>query len=76
MGQLLFRSRKQFRLNPADPVVLIGQQRIPYTVLLNRRAFAFLRNPAAFDLGRKVIVIGGGNVAMDASRAAVRQILS
>ena len=37
------------------------------------QALPFLRNPAAFDLGRKVIVIGGGNVAMDASRAAVRQ---
>ena len=37
------------------------------------QALPFLKNPAAFDLGRKVIVIGGGNVAMDASRTAVRQ---
>ncbi len=37
------------------------------------QALPFLRNPAAFDLGRKVIVIGGGNVAMDACRTAVRQ---
>ena len=37
------------------------------------QALPFLKNPSAFDLGRKVIVIGGGNVAMDASRTAVRQ---
>ncbi|MBR1490227.1 MAG: FAD-dependent oxidoreductase [Bacteroidales bacterium] len=36
------------------------------------QALPFLKNPSAFDLGRKVIVIGGGNVAMDASRTAVR----
>lgn len=36
------------------------------------QALPFLRNPEAFDLGRKVIVIGGGNVAMDASRTAAR----
>ncbi|MBQ9193935.1 MAG: FAD-dependent oxidoreductase [Bacteroidales bacterium] len=36
------------------------------------QALPFLKNPEAFDLGRKVIVIGGGNVAMDASRTAVR----
>ena len=37
------------------------------------QALPFLRNPAAFDLGRKVIVIGGGNVAMDTARTAIRQ---
>ena len=37
------------------------------------QALPFLKNPEAFDLGRKVIVIGGGNVAMDACRTAVRQ---
>lgn len=37
------------------------------------QALPFLKNPSAFDLGRKVIVIGGGNVAMDASRTAIRQ---
>ena len=36
------------------------------------QALPFLKNPEAFDLGRKVIVIGGGNVAMDASRTAAR----
>lgn len=35
-------------------------------------ALAYLKNPTAFDLGKKVIVIGGGNVAMDACRTAVR----
>ena len=35
-------------------------------------ALEFLRNPADFNLGRKVIVIGGGNVAMDCCRTAVR----
>ena len=34
------------------------------------QALPFLKNPEAFDLGRKVIVIGGGNVAMDACRTA------
>ena len=37
------------------------------------QALPFLKNPSAFQLGRKVIVIGGGNVAMDACRTAVRQ---
>ena len=36
------------------------------------QALPFLRNPSAFDLGRKVIVIGGGNVAMDTARTAIR----
>jgi len=36
------------------------------------QALPFLKNPSAFHLGRKVIVIGGGNVAMDACRTAVR----
>ena len=36
------------------------------------QALPFLKNPSAFDLGKKVIVIGGGNVAMDACRTAVR----
>ena len=37
------------------------------------QALPFLKNPSAFHLGKKVIVIGGGNVAMDACRTAVRQ---
>jgi glutamate synthase (NADPH/NADH) small chain len=37
------------------------------------QALPFLRNPAAFDLGRRVIVIGGGNVAMDTARTAIRR---
>lgn len=36
-------------------------------------AIDYLKKPDAFDLGNKVIVIGGGNVAMDASRTAVRR---
>ncbi len=36
------------------------------------QALPFLKNPSAYKLGRKVIVIGGGNVAMDACRTAVR----
>ena len=37
------------------------------------QALPFLKNPSAYALGKKVIVIGGGNVAMDACRTAVRQ---
>ena len=37
------------------------------------QALAFLKNPEAFALGSKVIVIGGGNVAMDACRTAIRR---
>ena len=37
------------------------------------QALPFLKNPSAYNLGKKVIVIGGGNVAMDACRTAVRQ---
>ena len=37
------------------------------------QALPFLKDPSAFELGKKVIVIGGGNVAMDACRTAVRQ---
>ena len=36
------------------------------------QALPFLKDPSAFNLGRKVIVIGGGNVAMDACRTAAR----
>ncbi|MBP5374318.1 MAG: FAD-dependent oxidoreductase [Bacteroidales bacterium] len=36
------------------------------------QALPFLENPGSFDIGRKVIVIGGGNVAMDACRTAAR----
>ena len=36
-------------------------------------ALHYLKDPGAFDLkGKRVIVIGGGNVAMDACRTAVR----
>jgi glutamate synthase (NADPH/NADH) small chain len=37
------------------------------------QALPFLKDPSAYQLGKKVIVIGGGNVAMDACRTAVRQ---
>ncbi len=36
------------------------------------QALPFLKDPSAFNLGKKVIVIGGGNVAMDACRMAIR----
>ena len=36
------------------------------------QALPFLKDPSAFELGKKVIVIGGGNVAMDACRSAQR----
>lgn len=36
------------------------------------QALPFLKEPSAFELGRKVIVIGGGNVAMDTCRTAAR----
>lgn len=36
------------------------------------QALPFLKDPSAYDLGRRVIVIGGGNVAMDACRTANR----
>ena len=36
------------------------------------QALPFLKDPSAYNLGKKVIVIGGGNVAMDACRTAVR----
>ena len=36
-------------------------------------ALEFLKEPENFDLGNKVLVIGGGNVAMDACRTAVRR---
>ena len=37
------------------------------------QALPFLKEPQRYDIGRKVIVIGGGNVAMDACRTAVRR---
>ena len=36
------------------------------------QALPFLKDPSAVELGKKVIVIGGGNVAMDACRTARR----
>ncbi len=36
-------------------------------------ALDYLKDPSAYNLGRRVIVIGGGNVTMDACRTAVRQ---
>ena len=36
------------------------------------QALPFLKDPSAYPVGKKVIVIGGGNVAMDACRTAVR----
>ncbi len=35
-------------------------------------AINYLRSPKSFDLGKKVVIIGAGNVAMDAARTAKR----
>jgi glutamate synthase (NADPH/NADH) small chain len=35
-------------------------------------ALDYLKNPKSYNLGKKVIVVGGGNVTMDASRTANR----
>jgi len=35
-------------------------------------AIDYLKSPKVFDLGRKVVVIGAGNVAMDVARTAIR----
>ena len=35
-------------------------------------AVDYLKSPLAFDLGKKVVVVGAGNVAIDAARTAVR----
>jgi glutamate synthase (NADPH/NADH) small chain len=35
-------------------------------------AIDYLKNPKAYDLGRRVVVIGAGNVAMDVARTAIR----
>ncbi len=37
-------------------------------------AIDYLKSPDAYELGRSVVVIGAGNVAMDAARMAVRKI--
>ena len=36
-------------------------------------ALEFLKEPEKYNLGNKVLVVGGGNVAMDACRTAVRR---
>ncbi|MCI5774507.1 MAG: FAD-dependent oxidoreductase [Erysipelotrichaceae bacterium] len=36
-------------------------------------AIDYLKDPSSFELGKKVIVLGGGNVAMDACRMAQKQ---
>ncbi|WP_024955814.1 NAD(P)-dependent oxidoreductase [Sulfurospirillum arcachonense] len=35
-------------------------------------AIDYLKNPSVYDLGKKVVVLGAGNVAMDVARTAVR----
>lgn len=37
-------------------------------------AIDYLKCPAAYDTGKKVVVIGAGNVALDAARMAVRHL--
>ncbi|EOD01696.1 NAD(P)-dependent oxidoreductase [Caldisalinibacter kiritimatiensis] len=36
-------------------------------------AIDYLKNPDVYDLGKKVVVIGAGNVAMDVARTALRK---
>lgn len=36
-------------------------------------AINYLKNPDVYDLGKKVLVIGAGNVAMDVARTAIRK---
>jgi glutamate synthase (NADPH/NADH) small chain len=36
-------------------------------------AINYLKNPDVYDLGKKVVVIGAGNVAMDVARTAIRK---
>lgn len=35
-------------------------------------AIDYLKNPEVYDLGNKVVIIGGGNVAMDVARSVLR----
>lgn len=35
-------------------------------------AIDYLKTPSAYDLGKKVVVVGAGNVAMDVARTAIR----
>lgn len=35
-------------------------------------AIDYLKNPEVYDLGEKVVIIGGGNVAMDVARSVLR----
>lgn len=35
-------------------------------------AIEYLRNPAAYNIGKSVLIIGAGNVAMDVARTAIR----
>ena len=36
-------------------------------------AIDYLKNPSSFHLGKKICIIGAGNVAIDAARSAIRQ---
>ena len=61
-----------------DAVLLCAGAEAPATLRIPGeekavQALPFLKDPSAFKLGKRVIVIGGGNVAMDACRTAVRQ---
>ena len=61
-----------------DAVLICAGAEMPATLHIpgeerTVQALPFLKEPSAFKLGKKVIVIGGGNVAMDACRTAVRQ---
>ncbi|GAB6086100.1 NAD(P)-dependent oxidoreductase [Alkaliphilus crotonatoxidans] len=36
-------------------------------------AVSYLKNPDVYDLGERLVVVGGGNTAMDAARTAIRK---
>ena len=63
--------------NTYDAVIMGAGAEFPATLRIPGeekavQALPFLKDPDSFNIGKKVIVIGGGNVAMDACRTAVR----
>lgn len=60
-----------------DAVIIAAGAEKPSTLRISGeeraiQALPYLKDSSAFSLGKKVIVIGGGNVAMDACRTAAR----
>jgi glutamate synthase (NADPH/NADH) small chain len=57
-------------LGPAEPLGLSGEKLIPVVDALS--FIADYKTAQSFSVGRKVVVIGGGNTAIDAANAAIR----